>query len=46
MLSENKGHEVYTVYKYKIALSRDDDKRLVQADGIRTLAMGYVVAPA
>ena len=46
MLSENKGHEVYTVYKYKIALSRDDDKRLVQADGITTLAMGYVMAPA
>ena len=38
MLFENKKHEVYTVNKYKIALNRDDDKRLVQADGITTLA--------
>ena len=39
---ENKKHEVYTVNKYKIALNRDDDKRIVQADGITTLAWGYV----
>ena len=32
MLFENKKHEVYTVNKHKIALNRDDDKRLVQAD--------------
>ena len=38
MLFENKKHEVYTVNKYKIALKRDDDKRLVQADGMTTLA--------
>ena len=43
MLFENKKHEVYTVNKHKIALNRDDDKRLVQADGITTLARGYVV---
>ena len=42
MLFQNKKHEVYTVNKYKIALNRDDDKRLVQADGITTLARGYV----
>ena len=42
MLFENKKHEVYTVNKHKIALSRDDDKRLVQADGITTLARRYV----
>ena len=42
MLFENKKHEVYTVNKHKIALDRDDDKRLVQADGITTLARGYV----
>ena len=42
MLFENKRHEVYTVNKHKIALNRDDDKRLVQADGITTLARGYV----
>ena len=38
MLFENKKHEVYTVNKHKIALNRDDDKRLVLADGITTLA--------
>ena len=43
MLFENKKHEVYTVSKHKIALNRDDDKRLVQADGITTLAREYVV---
>ena len=34
MLFENKGHEVYTVNKHKIALNRADHKRLVQANGI------------
>ena len=43
---ENKRHEVYTVNKHKIALNRDDDKRLVQADIITTLARGYVVLVA
>ena len=42
-LFENKKHDVYTVNKHKIALNRDDDKRLVQANGITTLARGYVV---
>ena len=42
MLFENKKHELCTVNKYRIALNRDDDKRLVQADGIATLARGYV----
>ena len=42
MLFENKKHEVYTVNKRKIALNRDDDKRLVQVDGIATLARGNV----
>ena len=46
MRFENKKHEVYTVNKYKIALKGDDDKRVVQADGITTLARGYVVLPA
>ena len=41
MLFENKKHEVYTVNKYKVALNRDDDKRLVQLDGITTLGRGY-----
>ena len=46
MLFENKKHEAYTVNKHKIALNRDDDKRIVQADGITTLARVYVVISA
>ena len=42
MLFENKKHEVYTVNKHKIALNRDDNKRLVQTDGITTHARGYL----
>ena len=42
MLFENKKHEVCTVNKHKVALNRDDDKRLVQADGITILARRYV----
>ena len=42
MLFENNKHEVHIVNKYKIALNRDDDKRLVQANGTTTLARGYV----
>ena len=40
MLFENKKHEVYTVNKHK--MNRDNDKRVVQAGGITTLARGYV----
>ena len=39
---ENKKNEVYTVNKYKISLNRDDDKKIVQADGITTLANRHV----
>ena len=42
MLFENKKHEVYTVNKHQIALNRDDDKRVVQADLLTTLARGYM----
>ena len=42
MLIENTKHEVYMVNKHKIALNRDDNKRLVQADDITTLARGYL----
>ena len=41
---ENKNHEVYTVNKHEIPLNRDDDKRIVQVDGITTLARGYAAA--
>ena len=40
MLFENKKHEVYTVNKYKVALSGNNDKRLVKADDIKTLVRG------
>ena len=43
---ENKKHEVYTVNKYKIALDRDDNKRIVRVNGITTLARGYVAVSA
>ena len=46
MLFDNKKYDVYTVNKHKIALNRDNDRRLVQADGITTLARGYVAASA
>ena len=39
MLFENKKHEVCVVNKHKIALNRDNDKRVVQVDGITTLAI-------
>ena len=42
VLFENKKHKVYTVNQCKIALNRDDEKKTVQADGITTLARGYV----
>ena len=43
MLLENK---VYMINKHKIALNRDDDRRLVQVDGITTLGRGYVALSA
>ena len=46
MLFENKKHEVYTVNKHKIALNRDNDKRIVQADDITTLDREYVALSA
>ena len=44
MLFENKKHEVNTVNKHKIALNRDNEKRIVQANEITTLARGYVAS--
>ena len=46
MLLENKKYKVYIVNKHKIALNRDDDKRVLQANGITTLARGYVALSA
>ena len=42
MLFQNKKHKAYTVNKH----NRDDDKKLVQTDGITTLARGYVALSA
>ena len=46
MLFEKKKHEVYTVNKRKIVLNKDDDKRLVQGDGMTTLPWGYAALAA
>ena len=46
MLFGNKKHEVYSVNKHKIALNRDNDKRILQADGIITLVRGYAALSA
>ena len=46
MFFKKKKHEVYTVNKHKIALNRDDDKRVLQVDGITTLASGHVAVSA
>ena len=35
------SHEIYTEEINKIALSSDDDKRVIMADGIHTLAYGH-----
>ena len=34
-------HEIYTEEINKIALSSDDDKRVIMVDGIQTLAYGH-----
>jgi hypothetical protein len=35
------GHEIYTEELNKVALSADDDKRIIMEDGIHTLAHGH-----
>ena len=34
-------HEIFTEQMWKVALSAEDDKRIVMADGIQTLAIGH-----
>ena len=40
LMFQNRLHEVHTVEVNKIALTRDDDKRIIQSDGVSTLAHG------
>ena len=46
MFFENKKHKLYTINRHKIALNRDNDKRLVQADKTTTLTRGHVASSA
>ena len=45
-LFENKKHEVCAVNKYKKAVNRDNHKRVIQANGITTLATGNAALAA
>lgn len=42
MLFEHKKHKVYSGNICKIVLNRDEDTRIVQGDGVTTLARGFV----
>ena len=46
LLFWNKLHKVHTIEVNKLALSRDDDKQVVQRDGESTLAYGHKEASA
>ena len=40
-LIQHRKHDVFTFNINKLALSRDNDKRIIQDDQISTLAQGY-----
>ena len=40
-LFRNEKHEIRTVEVNKVVSNRDDDKRVIQKDGISTLAHGH-----
>ena len=41
LLFRNELHEVHTIEVNKLALSRNDDKHVIQGDGVSTLALGH-----
>ena len=41
LILRNDKHEIHTVEVNKVALNRDDDKRIVKKNGISTLACGH-----
>ena len=41
LMFRNRKHEVHTVEVNKVALNRDDDKRIVKKNGVSTLARGH-----
>ena len=42
ILFQNKKHKVYTANKHQISGKNTVNKRLVQADGMKTLSRGYL----
>ena len=41
LMFRNRNHEVHTVEVNKVALNRDDDKRIAKKDGVSTSARGH-----
>ena len=41
LMFRNKKHEVHTVEVNKVALNRDDDKRIAKKDGVSALVRGH-----
>ena len=41
LVFRNNKHKIHTVEVNKVALNRDNDKQIIQKDGVRTLAHGH-----
>ena len=46
MVFRSKKHDVFTMNVNKITLNREDDKKLIQEDGVGTFAWGHVKGQA